>query len=549
MPEYLSPGVYIQEVDSGPRPIEGVGTATAAFVGFAATGPANRPQLITNWSQYVNTFGSLEEGGRRNPHIPGSYLSHAVYGYFLNGGGRCYVTRIVAGSNSTAKSQPLQLPGRSSKALSSLTITAKDTVDQDVEVDVIPPSKSAVQSEGSEEKRVEGQQTKPESANSPEGSEKKSVEGPEKGMFTLQIRMGNVAEKYENLSLGKQGRNNVVEVVNRTSQLIQLQEVPGPGTPAERAPEMGSYLLKMPPMATVPQVQSQHFTGDVIERSGLEGLEIAEDVTMVCCPDLMAAYQAKYLDRNGVKAVQLAMIAHCERMGDRIAILDPLPDLSPQEVKRWREQEAGYDSKFAALYYPWIKISDNGHLLDIPPSGHMSGIYARSDNERGVHKAPANEVVRGALEACMPITKGEQDTLNPSGINCIRSFTGRGLRVWGARTLSSDPAWRYVNVRRLFNYIEKSIERGTQWVVFEPNDSYLWAAVIRDVSAFLTGAWRDGMLFGFVPEEAFFVKCDEELNPPDVRDRGQLVIEVGLAPVKPAEFVIFRLRQWSNGGA
>jgi len=293
-----------------------------------------------------------------------------------------------------------------------------------------------------------------------------------------------------------------------------------------------------------------HFTGDVTIRSGMEGLEIAEDVTMVCCPDLMAAYQTGAIDRDGVKAVQLAMIAHCERMGDRVAILDPLPDLSPQEVKAWREREAGYDSKYAALYYPWIKVAgSNGKPLTVPPSGHLAGVYARSDNERGVHKAPANEVLRGVLEAATPITKGEQDTLNPSGVNCLRSFTGRGLRVWGARTLSSDPAWRYINVRRLFNYVEKSIEHGTQWIVFEPNDPDLWARVKRDVEAFLTGAWREGMLFGRTPSEAFFVKCDEELNPPDVRDRGQLFINVGLAPVKPAEFVVFRLSQWAGGGS
>jgi phage tail sheath protein FI len=271
---------------------------------------------------------------------------------------------------------------------------------------------------------------------------------------------------------------------------------------------------------------------------------------MVCCPDLMAAYQAGLITREGVKAVQLAMIAHCERMGDRLAILDSLPDLAPQQVKVWREAEVAYDSKFAALYYPWIKISGpDGRPLAVPPSGHIAGIYARNDNERGVHKAPANEVVRGALEGVIQVTKGEQDTLNPSGVNCIRSFTGRGLRVWGARTLSSDPAWRYVNVRRLFNYIEKSIERGTQWVVFEPNDVDLWARVKRDITAFLTGVWRDGMLFGRSPEEAFFVKCDEEINPPDVRDRGMLFIDIGLAPVKPAEFVVFRLRQWAGGGA
>jgi phage tail sheath protein FI len=527
MPEYLSPGVYIQEVERGPRPIEGVGTATAAFVGFAASGPANSSVLITNWSQYVNTFGSLEEGGAHNPHIPGAYLSHAVYGFFLNGGGRCYVTRVVA-SSAEEQLAPLQLPNRASKAVPSLTITPRSTPSQDIQVNIVPPSTAVPPTTGKDEK---------------------SVEQPSSELFTLRVRMGDMEEVYENLSMGKQGVKNAVETVNQASQLITLLEAKSSGTLAERAPQLGSYIIKAPTVTTLPQVQSSNFQGSVAERSGLEGLEVAEDVTMVCCPDLMAAYQAGAIDRQGVKAVQLAMIAHCERMGDRVAILDPLPDLSPQEVKRWREQETNYDSKFAVLYYPWIKIAGNGQPLAIPPSGHMAGIYARSDNERGVHKAPANEVALGALEAVTQITKGEQDTLNPIGVNCIRSFTGRGLRVWGARTLSSDPAWRYINVRRLFNYIEKSIERGTQWVVFEPNDPDLWARVKRDVGAFLTGSWRDGMLFGRVPEEAFFVKCDQENNPPDVRDRGQLFIDIGLAPVKPAEFVIFRLSQWAGGGA
>ncbi len=528
MPEYLSPGVYIQEVDSGPRPIEGVGTAMAAFVGFAAAGPTNRPELITNWSQYVNTFGRLEEGGQRNPHVPGAYLSHAVYGYFLNGGGRCYVTRVaVPAAANEEKAAPIQLPSRSSKAVPSFMVHPKDTANQDIQVEIAPPSKALPPVEG----------------------EQKDAEQPIQELFTMRVHMGDVEEVYENVSLGKQGTKNAVETVNQTSQLIRLVEAKSTGTLAERAPEVGNYLLKAPPMTKLPQVQSRHFQGDVAERSGLEGLEVAEDVTMVCCPDLMAAYQAGALDRDGVKAVQLAMIAHCERMGDRVAILDALPDLSPQEVKRWREQETNYDSKYAVLYYPWLKVAGNGRPLKVPPSGHMAGIYARNENERGVHKAPANEVIRGAMEAVTQITKGEQDTLNPIGVNCIRSFTGRGLRVWGARTLSSDPAWRYVNVRRLFNYVEKSIERGTQWVVFEPNDYDLWARVKRDVGAFLTGAWRGGMLFGRSPEEAFFVKCDEENNPQDVRDRGQLFIDIGMAPVKPAEFVVFRLSQWAAGGA
>lgn len=516
MPEYLSPGVYIEEVNRGARPIEGVGTAMAAFVGFASAGPPNRPVLVTNWSQYVETFGSLEDGGRRNPHKPGTYLSHAVYGYFLNGGGRCYVTRVVAPTASGEKPTPIQIPSRSSKAIPSFTITPKGSAGEDIQVDVAPPT---------------------------------GEDGGE-GQFTLRVRMGTVEETYENVSLGKRSGKNVVETVNQTSQLVEIVEAQSTGPVAERAPETGTYLLKAHQNTGVPQVQSSHFIGAVTERSGLEGLEVAEDVTMVCCPDLMAAYQAGALDRDGVKAVQLSMIAHCERMGDRMAIIDPLPGLSPQEVQRWRERDSNYDSKYAALYYPWVKVNGpDGRPLEIPPSGHVAGIYARNDTERGVHKAPANETVRGALEVVSQVTKGEQDLLNPIGVNCIRSFNGSGLRVWGARTLSRDPAWRYVNVRRLFNYIEKSIEHGTQWVVFEPNDADLWARVRRDVSAFLTGVWRDGMLFGTLPTQAFYVKCDEELNPVDVRDRGQLIIEIGLAPVKPAEFVVFRISQWAGGGA
>jgi hypothetical protein len=213
-----------------------------------------------------------------------------------------------------------------------------------------------------------------------------------------------------------------------------------------------------------------------------------------------------------------------------------------------------YDSRFAALYYPWISVLDpnsgNGaKKLSIPPSGHMAGIWARNDDTRGVWKAPANEVVRGALDVDVKVTKGEQDLLNPIGINCIRPFGLRGIRVWGARTLSSDPSWRYVNVRRLFNFVEESILDGTQWVVFEPNDIDLWARVKRTIYAFLLGLWRQGALFGATPEQAFYVKCDEETNPPESVDEGKLVVEIGIAPVKPAEFVIFRISQWQGGAA
>jgi Bacteriophage tail sheath protein len=272
---------------------------------------------------------------------------------------------------------------------------------------------------------------------------------------------------------------------------------------------------------------------------------------MLVVPDLMSAYQHGALDDEGLKAVQLAMIAHCELMGDRVAILDAPPGLNAQKLKDWRMDFAGYDSKYATLYWPWIKVMDpaTGKPTMMPPSGAVAGVWARNDSTRGVHKAPANEIIRGAISLELNITKGEHDTLNPVGVNCIRSFPGQGIRIWGARTLSSDPEWRYLNVRRLFNFVEKSILLGTNWVVFEPNDPALWDRVRRTVIMFLRRIWQTGALFGATPSEAFFVKCDEENNPAENRDVGILTIEIGIAPVKPAEFVVFRLSQLADGAA
>ena len=534
MPEYLSPGVYVQEVDSGPRPIEGVGTACAAFVGCAPGGPVNTPVLVTNWTQYTTTFSGLDPAiptnNKPSPHLTGFFLSHTVYGYFLNGGGRCYVVRVphqVSSNGSAPHRQADAAPAtvelaRKGRGAAALTATPKGTINEPITINVDAPS----------------------------------GESPPEGDFNLRIRMGPTEEVYERVTLGQgKGVRYVVETVNAASRLVQLLEKPGAGSIAERMPAPAEYVLKPNQPTAAPastsgvKIEPSAMIGDVTERSGLEGLQIADDVTMVCCPDLQALHQQGIFDDDAVKAVQIQMIAHCESMGDRVAILDTPQGLTPQSVANWRK-DTNYDSKYAALYYPWIKVAGpDGAPLSIPPCGHIAGIYARSDNERGVHKAPANEIVRGALESSMAITKGEQDVLNPMGVNCIRAFVGRGLRVWGARTISSDPAWRYVNVRRLFNYVEKSLERGLQWVVFEPNDPDLWARVKRDTEAFLTTVWREGALFGRMPSEAFFVKCDDELNPPETRDLGRLYIDIGMAPVKPAEFVIFRLSQWAGGGA
>jgi phage tail sheath protein FI len=512
MPQYLSPGVYVEEVEAGSRPIEGVGTAVAAFVGLAAAGPFNEPTLVTNWSQFTQTFGEF---------VPGTYLAHAVYGYFMNGGGSCYVVRIGE-SNGAVSPAMAELttgttgPPSAGGEVSGLKISALDTGAAGNELSV-------------------------------EVADATGGEGAPEDPFKLVVRQGGrVVEEHDNVTARK-GKANVVTVVNAKSKLIRL-ETSGPNL--ERPPG-GTVALSGGGTSLPARLTPDDYIGDSSRRTGFGGLEAIDPITMVCVPDLMSAYQKGLLDMEALQAVQLSMITHCELMGDRVAILDPPPNLNAQQIREWRVDKVGYDSKYATLYWPWVKVFDpgSGQNIFVPPSGHMAGIWGRSDDTRGVHKAPANEVVRGAITLEIQITKSEHDLLNPEGINCIRAFPGRGIRVWGARTLSSDPSWRYINIRRLFNYLEESILGGTQWAVFEPNDPALWAKLRRTISSFLVNEWLKGALFGLTPDQAFYVKCDDETNPASIIDAGMVVCEIGLAPVKPAEFVIFRLSQYSGGAA
>jgi phage tail sheath protein FI len=291
------------------------------------------------------------------------------------------------------------------------------------------------------------------------------------------------------------------------------------------------------------------FQGDAMERTGMGGLAEIDDINFICMPDLMKAWKDDDKEsQKYVKSVQALAIAHCDTLRNRVVILDPPPNMNPQEIKKWRQDTAAYDSSRAMLYYPWVEAMDpvSNQTTFVPPSGFVAGIWARNDITRGVHKAPANEVVQLAVGLQFDVGQGHQDILNPNGINCIRQLRGMGIRVWGARTLSqSDPEWRYINVRRLFHMIEQSIQRSTMWAVFEPNDQRLWAKLRRDVGNFLMLLYSQGMLFGATASQAFFVKCDETNNPKYVRDAGQVIIDIGVAPVKPAEFVVFRIRQWS----
>jgi phage tail sheath protein FI len=445
--------------------------------------------------------------------MPGAYLAHSVYGFFQNGGTLCWIVRVGAG-NGDAPAKMAALPAASDASAETFrAIAKKAAADADISLDLTEESPGK------------------------EGTD---------ATYKLVVTAGDQREEHDGLTLNPKTKSYIVTKVNSASKLITLEDT-GASLPAEaRVPQTGKFALAVPSVP-VGDVDPGAFSGDVAKREGLGALAAVDEITMLCIPDLMTL--AKGGDDVHLRDLQGKMLAHCEMAGDRMAVLDAPPNMLPQDILEWRMNTAGYDSKFAALYYPWIEVMDpltNQPML-VPPSGHVAGVWCRTDSTRGVHKAPANEVVLGANGLGFQVTHDEQGGLNKVGINCIRSFPGRGIRIWGARTLSSDPEWRYINVRRLFNYIAESIMEGTQWSVFEPNDETLWTQLRLAASNFLTRTWREGALFGSSPNEAFFVKCDSETNPPDVIEAGQVIIEIGIAPVKPAEFVIFRISQFTAG--
>jgi len=531
---YKSPGVYIEEI-SGSKPIESAGTAVFALVGFCADtvrvekggnvvtqATPTEPTLVTSWTQFINTYGDFDQA------VPGGYLHDAMYGYFLNGGAQAFVVGLPVPVKSLAEGTTVPaLPAGEGYLLNAggartlrIATTGPLKKEEQVSVDVAPPA--------------EGQ-------------------APE--TFNLVIhRSGAEPKTVSNLSLDKgKGKRQVVEVLTKESDNLLLAELlETAGSVAERLPAVGSHVALAPMTAPAkptvsPEIKQRVtpdlFRGSAAERTGINGLEAVDEVTLLACPDIVAAYQWGVASQDDVKAVQTAIINHCEMMKDRFAILDMPLGLKVQDAIAWRKDKMNFDSSYAAMYYPWVKV--DGKM--VPPSGHLAGLYARCDAERGVHKAPANEVLRGVIGLEKNVSRNEQDLLNPIAVNCIRSFPAQGIRVWGARTLASDASWRYINVRRLFANVEESILQGTNWIVFEPNDQDLWIKITRDVSAFLNVVWRSGALFGQTAEQAYFVKCDAETNPPELRDLGYCVIEVGIAPVKPAEFVVFKISQKRDG--
>ena len=508
---YLSPGVYIEEIDAGVKPIEPLGASMPAFVGITAEASVkdtdgniiesrlNKATLVTSWTQYTTIFGGF---------MSDAYMPDAIYGYFMNGGGPAYVTSLRAlneGGDADAASASVVVPADKGN---SFTLTAA---------------------------------TAGAAGNNLQATIKNDVDDKGKATGTFSLSVGG--ETKSGLSMKKSDGDNYIG--NATFESVTVSDVGS----ASAGPVDGTYALAG---GGVKPLTVKDFVGDPADRTGFGGLEAMDDIRLLVCPDIMVGYDGSDAAKERVKMVQEAMISHCELLRYRFAVLDTPPGLNAQQAKEWRLY-VNFDSSYAAMYYPWIKIADlsgSGSTSKmVPPSGHMVGVYNRVDAERGVHKAPANEIVRGAIDLELQISRGEQDTLNPIGVNCIRTFPGRGIRVWGARTLSSNGSWRYLSVRRLFILVEASMDVGLQWVVFEPNAPDLWAKVRRDVNAFLKNIWASGALFGNSADEAFYVKCDEELNPSEVRDLGRLIIEVGICPVKPAEFVIFRISQWAGPNA
>lgn len=556
MPEYLAPGVYVEERSFRSKSIEGVSTSTTAFVGPTRRGPiGDTPELLTSIADFTRIYGGsarLELGDTALPN----YLALAVQAYFDNGGGRLYVARTFEPEGTDAGVAGVTLDG------------ADETI---IRVEARFPGQAGNGRVSFSERRaaVSGSAI----GRLPAGTVVE-IPGTGTGSPTYAVRTAtgwaDAAGASATAPTTGLALSVSVAMEDADGNLITLEDLSYAsgharfiGDALSREPKSRTDDLQRPFAVIVGEdvaftdlrdallaAPSHALTGgsDGAEpdadtyRDALLQLEALGDVSIVAAPG--------HTELAAADAIRTQLITHVEGRGlYRVAVLDSALEDAVSDIRATR---GGIDSDRAALYYPWVRIanpeaspgnaSEPAELL-APPSGFVAGIYARNDVERGVWKAPANEVVRGALRFERDITFGENEVLNPLGINCLRFFPGRGYRVWGARTASSDPEWKYLNVRRYFNYLEASIERGTQWAVFEPNGPALWANVRETISSFLYNEWSSGALLGDTPKEAYFVRCDRTTMTQNDLDNGRMICLIGVAALTPAEFVIFRIGQ------
>ncbi|WP_245856011.1 phage tail sheath subtilisin-like domain-containing protein [Paenibacillus rigui] len=563
----------MEEFDSGAQPLEGASTSTAGFIGLAQRGEIEGvPQLVTSVADFNRLYG-----GYLSENAFGEYrfLAYGVEHFFLNGGSRCYIMRVAP---TDAKPAANQAEGNVESSVLAIEAKNPGTWGNQIRLTVVPSSKAktqiyeivgdrqyrvknnagfnvgdvvAFEADGVKQysKIVSSQDNIIELSEALEGEEDVIDNNllPVKVLTTCEVTLhvfyGDEAETYEKVSLNVSAANHISKIVSR-SNIVKVQDV--------TSGDLGS----VPPFEVISGAKEETGKFQIALSGGSDGslanLSAADYMGQDRGPGKRTGIQS-FIDNDVVSImaipgvtdpnVQLALVAHCENLGSRFAILDiPRDKTKVADVMTHRNI---FDSSYAAMYNPWLQVFDplDKRNIFIPPSGSVAGIYARSDNSRGVQKAPANEVVRGAVGLDCQYNKGEQDILNPKGVNLIRYFAGQGIRVWGARTTSSNTLWKYVNVRRLFIFLEESIKNGTNWVVFEPNDEQLWARVQRTIDAFLTRVWRDGALLGTSANEAFYINIGRSTMTQDDIDNGRLICVIGVAPVKPAEFVIFRITQ------
>jgi phage tail sheath protein FI len=649
MPEYLAPGVYVEEVSFRSKSIEGVSTTTTGFIGPARFGPIDlEPDIVTSLGEFERVYGDRQQLDYSGDKLH-NFLWHAVRGFFEEGGKRLYVARAfrplagsypptsfgtadtatmsgasfqdgharatlpTGGNDDAAIHLRARFPGAAGNVRVRLTLrlgqnilggnvgapTVGGLLDKDVvwiseinsPIDSPPGGGNLYLAESYYDAvnkvdtwRFVDAATSPTTTleladftPDPEPTQSDAIR-----IVTLTVIVtdaeGNT-QVWDGLPFDpahiRAGAPDSVSrrFAQKPSNLAQARTLP---IVIELGDDLVSGLDVIDALAAANVdllTELNDFTSSDAERSadvvltggndgvrptfseyegtadentnvktGLKSFEDIEDISIVAAPGSTFGYENGY--RSDAATIVGLLISHAQRMRYRIAVIDAGDGQSIAQVRAMR---ARYDSKYAALYYPWVRILDpvTRQEIHLPPSGFISGIYARNDINRAVYKAPANEVINLALGFEQFLNKSQQDILNPEGVNCLRFFEGRGMLVWGARLISSDPEWKYVNLRRYFAYLERSIDRGTQWAVFEPNGDALWANVRRTVEDFLLNEWQSGALLGDKPEKAFFVKCDRTTMTQNDLDNGRLICLIGIAPLKPAEFVIFRIGQWT----
>ncbi len=568
-----APGVYYEPSEQRVAPLELGKTGVPVFLGITRRGPLDRPVRVTSEARFTEIFGDP---------LPDSYLLSVLRGFFDNGGDACFVLRIArtqgAPDEDVARRAAFSVPDRAGQA--TLLVEAQDegvwgnalrlslrsspsegrtflTRDADAGDESVQVKSShgitagtlvCIQDPQQEQwvyvSRVEGKTlVLAEPLGHARLSGAPTYVTPHS--FELHVREYEREERFDRLSLHGASPRWVERIVNDQSRLIRVRCL-RPETPPRHALPMDHAEVSLTGGSDgLANLGPDDFIGHdrgPTDRRGLWGLVEHPEIDILCMPDLMAAYRTskRFRSLRDVEVVQDAAISVCERSRHWFALLDMPPGGDFEEAMRWRQQ---FDSAHAAFHFPWVVTLRGGRRSTVPPCGHVSGIISRIDRDVGIHKAPANEVIEGIVDLEVILQDTHLAMLNNAGINCLRPFAARGLRVWGARTCSSDPEWRYINVRRTIGSIACAIERGTQWAVFEPNGPQLWKRVTRSIVGFLAGLRERGLLSGPTPEDAFFVRCDEETNPPDDVDRGIMTTEIGLAVSRPVEFIVFRVSQ------